>query len=449
MDDFLLMVWFLSLIGIVVGGINLFRAKRNEKEKFTFKKIKKIFRAKRNEKTKITLKQAKTLFWVSIIVSFISFIGVGITAPSVEETSNNAINNTVLEDINNIVQNNIEENTIENNTVKDFTEVKKQELSNIPTYTNEPYVVINGNVPFFNDSDLTTTSYERYSDLDNLGRCGVAVASIGKDIMPTEERGEIGSVKPTGWHTVKYNGIDGNYLYNRCHLIGYQLTAENANEKNLITGTRYMNVQGMLPFENMVADYIEETNNHVLYRVTPIFEGDNLLASGVLMEAKSVEDNGQGIQFNVYCYNVQPGIEINYATGESSGAEYTGSTTNNTNDTSSSNTSSTTSSFVGTGTSTSSASNSTNADNSSSSSNSSGSTSSNNLGTAVETKPTETVTNNNDTTASYVLNTNSKKFHRPSCYSAAKISAKNRQDYNGSRSDLIAQGYEPCKNCDP
>ena len=147
--------------------------------------------------------------------------------------------------------------------------------------------------------------------------------------MPTGERESIGSVKPTGWHTVKYDGIDGNYLYNRCHLIGYQLTAENANKKNLITGTRYMNVQGMLPFENMVADYIKETGNHVLYRVTPIFESNNLLASGVLMEAKSVEDNGKGIEFNVYCYNVQPGITINYATGESSGPEYTGS--NNTN----------------------------------------------------------------------------------------------------------------------
>ena len=200
-------------------------------------------------------------------------------------------------------------------------------LSNIPEYRGNPYVRINNNVPFFEEEDLTTNSYEKYSELDSLGRCGMVIANIGKDLMPAEERDAIGAVKPTGWHTVKYNGIDGNYLYNRCHLIGFQLTGENANKKNLITGTRYMNVDGMLPFENMVAEYVDETNNHVLYRVTPIFEGNNLLASGVLIEAKSVEDNGEGIQFNVYCYNVQPGIEIDYENGKSSGSEYTGTTT--------------------------------------------------------------------------------------------------------------------------
>jgi len=208
-----------------------------------------------------------------------------------------------------------------NNSIENISYIS---LEDIPEYNGKPYVYINSNVPFFTESDLTTTSYEKYSKLDSLGRCGVAVASIGKDIMPTEERGTIGSVKPSGWHTVRYQGIDGNYLYNRCHLIGYQLSGENANEKNLITGTRYLNVKGMLPFENMVAEYVEETDNHVLYRVTPIFEEDNLLASGVLIEAKSVEDNGKGIQFNVYCYNVQPGIEIDYKTGKSSGPEYTG-----------------------------------------------------------------------------------------------------------------------------
>jgi len=208
-----------------------------------------------------------------------------------------------------------------NNSIENISYIS---LEDIPEYNGKPYVYINSNVPFFTESDLTTTSYEKYSKLDSLGRCGVAVASIGKDIMPTEERGTIGSVKPSGWHTVRYQGIDGNYLYNRCHLIGYQLSGENANEKNLITGTRYLNVKGMLPFENMVAEYVEGTNNHVLYRVTPIFEGDNLLASGVLIEAKSVEDNGKGIQINVYCYNVQPGIEIDYKTGESLGPEYTG-----------------------------------------------------------------------------------------------------------------------------
>lgn len=190
-------------------------------------------------------------------------------------------------------------------------------LSDIPAYTGNPYIVINDNNPYFLDDELATTSFELYSELDSLGRCGVAYSSVGIDIMPTEERGSIGSVKPTGWHTVKYDVVDGKYLYNRCHLLGYQLTGENANVQNLITGTRYLNVDGMLPFENMVADYVKETNNHVQYRVTPIFESDNLLASGVLMEAKSVEDNGEGICFSVYCYNVQPGISIDYTSGES------------------------------------------------------------------------------------------------------------------------------------
>ena len=188
----------------------------------------------------------------------------------------------------------------------------------IPAYSGEAYAEINGNVPYFTDSELSTTSYEYYSELDSLGRCGVCVANIGTDIMPTEERGEIGNIKPTGWHTVKYSEIiEGNYLYNRCHLIGFQLAGENDNEKNLITGTRYLNMSGMLPFENMVADYVKETGNHVLYRVTPIFEGDNLVADGVLIEAKSVEDSGSGILFNVFCYNIQPGIVIDYATGDS------------------------------------------------------------------------------------------------------------------------------------
>lgn len=190
-------------------------------------------------------------------------------------------------------------------------------LADIPEYSGEPYVAVNDNVPQFLETDLSTDSYEYYSDLDSLGRCGVVYACIGTDLMPTEERGSIGSVKPTGWHTVKYDVVDGNYLYNRCHLIGYQLSGENVNTKNLITGTRYLNVDGMLPFENMVADYVLETENHVMYRVTPIFDGDNLLASGVQIEAESVEDNGEGILFNVYCYNVQPGVEIDYATGDS------------------------------------------------------------------------------------------------------------------------------------
>lgn len=191
-------------------------------------------------------------------------------------------------------------------------------LEDVPAYSGKPYEVINDNVPYFTGAELTEISFEDYSDLDFLGRCGAASASVGTDIMPTEKRGDIGQVKPSGWQTVKYDSIDGKYLYNRCHLIGYQLSGENANDKNLITGTRYMNVEGMLPFENMVADYVKETGNHVLYRVTPVFREDNLLADGVQMEAFSVEDEGEGIAYNVYVYNVQPGIQIDYATGESS-----------------------------------------------------------------------------------------------------------------------------------
>lgn len=190
-------------------------------------------------------------------------------------------------------------------------------LDAIPAYDGKAYVAVNNNEPFFTDSDMTTTAFENYSDLDSLGRCGVAYANICKDIMPTEERGKIGMIKPSGWHTVKYDVIKDRYLYNRCHLIGYQLAGENANSKNLITGTRYLNVEGMLPFENLVADYVNNTGNHVLYRVTPMFSGSNLVANGVLIEAKSVEDNGGGILFNVYCYNVQPGVGINYENGDS------------------------------------------------------------------------------------------------------------------------------------
>lgn len=190
-------------------------------------------------------------------------------------------------------------------------------LDAIPAYDGKAYVAVNNNEPFFTDNDMTTTAFENYSDLDSLGRCGVAYANICKEIMPTEKRGKIGMIKPSGWHTVKYDVIKDRYLYNRCHLIGYQLAGENANPKNLITGTRYLNVEGMLPFENLVADYVNNTGNHVLYRVTPMFSGSNLVANGVLIEAKSVEDNGGGILFNVYCYNVQPGVGINYENGDS------------------------------------------------------------------------------------------------------------------------------------
>lgn len=191
------------------------------------------------------------------------------------------------------------------------------DIEDIPEYKGEAYVVINDNVPYFDKSDLTTKTFEKYSPLDSLGRCGVAYANVSEDTMPTEERGSIGMIKPSGWQIKKYDFVDGKYLYNRCHLIGYQLTGENANEENLITGTRYMNTKGMLPFENEVADYVKDTGNHVLYRVTPIFEGDNLVAKGVLMEAMSVEDQGLDIEFNVFVYNVQPGVSIDYATGDS------------------------------------------------------------------------------------------------------------------------------------
>lgn len=190
------------------------------------------------------------------------------------------------------------------------------DFSALPPYSGEPYISVCGGDPDFSEDEITSVSYEYYSELDALGRCGVCIASVGQDIMPTEKRGSIGQVKPTGWHTVKYDFVDGKYLFNRCHLIGFQLTGENANKRNLITGTRYLNVEGMLPFENMVADYVKETENHVMYRVTPIFVGDELLARGVHIEAESVEDGGDGIMFNVFCYNVQPGVVLDYATGE-------------------------------------------------------------------------------------------------------------------------------------
>lgn len=270
------------------------------------------------------------------------------------------------------------------------------DLASIPAYSGSASVEVNGGVPFFTESDFTTNSYESYAPLDSLGRCGVAVACIGMDIMPTEERGSIGEVKPTGWHLVKYDWVDGKYLYNRCHLIGYQLAGENANERNLITGTRYLNVEGMLPFENTVAHYVESTGNHVLYRVTPVFEGSNLLASGVLMEARSVEDDGAGVQFCVWCYNVQPGVGIDYATGDNWDDGTQGAA----------------------------------------------------AGSAEAALAAAGATASSQA-ASYVLNTNSKKFHYPSCSSVNTMSAANRQDFTGSRDEVIAMGYDPCKRCNP
>lgn len=210
------------------------------------------------------------------------------------------------------MQSGLDTEAIQENTQKSY------ESTDIPAYAGNSFVILDGNKPSFSKKDRERTdAFETYSNLDKLGRCGVAYANICKELMPTEERGAIGMVKPTGWHTVKYDNVEGKYLYNRCHLIGYQLAGENANEKNLITGTRYLNVTGMLKFEDRVADYVKATDHHVLYRVTPVFEGDNLVATGLEMEAYSVEDSGKGVSFHVFVYNIQPGITIDYATGES------------------------------------------------------------------------------------------------------------------------------------
>ena len=243
-----------------------------------------------------------------------------------------------------VIENSNNTNSSTSNTTT--TDSSNITINNIPEYSGDDYIILNNNIPNFSESDLTTTSFEEYAPLDDLGRCGVAYSNIGTDIMPTEKRESISSVKPSGWHSVKYDIVEGKYLYNRSHLIGYQLTAENANDRNLITGTRYFNATLMLPYENMVADYIKETNNHVLYRVTPVFEGNNLVATGVQMEAKSVEDNGEGIEFNVFVYNVQPGITIDYATGDSalSGEEITNTSSSSNSNNTSNNSSNTTSS---------------------------------------------------------------------------------------------------------
>lgn len=255
-----------------------------------------------------------------------------------------------------------------------------------------PYVIINENIPFFTD-EKTDSAYETFSELDSLGRCGVAISCIGKNLMPTEDRGAIGHVKPSGWHSVKYDIVDGKYLYNRCHLIGFQLTGENDNEKNLITGTRYMNVEGMLPFEDMVADYVKETNNHVLYRITPIYDGYNLVASGVLMEAKSIEDDE--ISFCVYVYNEQPGIVIDFRTGESRLS--TDPPPSDDKD-------------------------------------------------SADTGTSSGVEEGEET---FILNTSSKKFHKEDCSGVKTMSENNKATYTGTRQDLIEDGYEPCGTCNP
>lgn len=273
----------------------------------------------------------------------------------------------------------------------------KFDISDVSEYAGFPSVFVNDGVPYFTSEEIASgmKSYINLSDLDEFGRCGPAIASVSTDTMPTEERGNIGSVKPTGWHTVKYDGIDGNYLYNRCHLLMYALTGLNAEPKNLITGTRYLNIEGNLPYEEKVVEYIRNTGNHVLYRVTPIFEGDNLLCSGELMEAYSIEDNG-AFQFCVYCYNVQPGVTIDYATGDSSGPEFTGN---------------------------------------------SGKSTSGEIPIIEDTAASESTT--------YILNTSSLKIHKPDCDSVAKINDKNKKEYTGNKEELLKQGYTTCKSCNP
>lgn len=285
--------------------------------------------------------------------------------------------------------------TPQQSTYLDELEFSSDYLASL-NYAGHPYITINDNVPYFTEEERTTTkAFETYPELDQFNRCGPCVANICRELMPTEERGEIGMVKPSGWQTVRYDNVEGKYLYNRCHLIGFQLAGENANVNNLITGTRYLNVQGMLPFENTVADYVHQTGNHVMYRVTPIFKDHELVARGVLMEAYSVEDAGLGVQFNVFCFNVQPGVRLDYATGDNwadntvKAAEDTGATTNSEEN------------------------------------------------------------NGNTNVTTYVLNTRSKKFHLPTCSSVPTIADHNRQEVASTREALLNDGYTPCGKCNP
>ncbi len=296
---------------------------------------------------------------------------------------------------------------------------KENAEAEIPAYSGTPSIILNDNKPEFTKSEITRTSFESYGELDDLGRCTPAVASIGKDLMPTKDRETISMVKPTGWEQEKYPGLvdsDPPYLYNRCHMIGYQLTGENANEKNLITGTRYMNVEGMLPYENEVAEYIRSTGNHVMYRVTPVFEGDNLLCDGVKIEAFSVEDNGKGVSFNVFCYNVQPGVIIDYSDGSNElnrnynadhaeSRSQTGKTTFSLEE------------FTDSG---------------------------------IE-KGTENVTRSVPKEAySYIGNKNSHVFHYPDCDSVTEMKEKNKVYFkDATREEIMAEGYKPCGRCRP
>ena len=293
------------------------------------------------------------------------------------------------------------------------------DLESIPAYDGSPTVEVNGNAPLFEEADFARGAFEEYSSLDNRGRCGAAFALIGEETMPTEPRGDISSVKPSGWQYDQYDWVDQKYLFNRCHLIGWQLAGENDNERNLITGTRYMNVEGMLPYENRVAWYVAQTGNHVLYRVTPVFEGRNLVASGVLMEAESVEDIGSGVRFCVWCYNVEPGVSIDYATGESradgtiaANGEADAATTS--------------SSANGVAPAPSPAAN----------------------GEKSFTVPGEEF-RASEADARYVLNIGSGKIHIPQCPSVADMKEHNKFPFNGTREQAIELGFEPCGACKP
>ena len=284
----------------------------------------------------------------------------------------------------------------------DNLSTQKVSASSLPKYNGKAYVVLNDNLPAFGTAQITSSAFESYSSLDSLGRCGTALACCGQEIMPRpgEKRGSISSIKPSGWNQAKYEFISGKYLYNRCHLIGWQLSAENANPRNLITGTKYINISGMLPFENLIADYIHETGNHVMYRVTPMYEGSNLVASGVQLEAYSVEDGGDSVCFNVYCFNVQPGVSINYANGSSW------------------------------------------ADNAPQQTQSPAP-----KPTQPQTTPQTQAPAPTPQSGTYILNTNSKKIHYPDCPSVSRMSDANKETYTGDINVLLGQGYTTCGNC--